>query len=379
MHKKIVVYFHQSPDHREIRKDTVKYAPKNITALSPLKETTDWIIVHKRKSLIKITKDIFAHNFIPYLPLLKFCKIPKIHKDADFVYTWNCIPLNSKKPFVIDLETPYAVTFYYLNAFKIYKPIIKRIFLSKKCHKIACMSKACKLSLINELGKGVEKKIVVLQPHMKSHVDESVGGKNTINFLFVGMDFERKGGRELLRAFHELNETKARLTIVGFRDEKYVNMYKDDKRIEFLGKVVREKIFREVYPKSDVLVFPSFHECYGVAALEALSFGLGIIATNVYAVPERVIDNYNGVLLKHPFLKPVCYEKHCFVDVMKLTNPQVNKMARTKFCRGLYLQVKDALEKATENYKKWKKNSRDLYISRFSEEKRQETFQRIFE
>jgi len=281
--------------------------------------------------------------------LLNLRKIPKIHKDADFVYTWNCVPLNSKKPFVIELENAYAVTFYNSTAFKVYKPIIKRIFLSKKCHKIVCMSKACKLSLINELGKGIEKKVVVLPPYVKNHLNENVGGKNTINFLFVGMGFELKGGRELLKAFHELKEPKTRLTIVGFRDEKYVNMYKDDKRI-------------------------------GVAALEALSFGLGIITTNVYAFPEIVIDNYNGALLKHPFLKPICYKKHCFVDVTKMTIPQFQKkyLAKTEFCRDLYLQIKNALEKATENYKKWKANSRDLYISRFSEEKWQETFQRIF-
>lgn len=383
MHKKIVVYFHQRPGHRAIQKDTVKYAPKNITALSPIKETTNWITVHQRKqtSLISILKNVFRYNILPYLPLLNLRKIPKIHKDADFVYTWNCIPLNSKKPFVIELENAYAVTFYHSTAFKFYKPIIKRIFLSKKCHKIVCMSKACKLSLINELGKGIEKKVVVLPPHIKSHLNENTGGKNTINFVFVGMDFELKGGRELLKAFHELKEPKARLSIVGFRNEKYVNMYKGDKRIEFLGKVAREKIFKEIYPKSDILVFPSLYESYGVAALEALSFGLGIISTNVYAFPEIVIDNYNGALLKHPFLKPLCYRKHCFVDVTKMTIPQFEKkyLAKTEFCRDLYLQIKNALEKATKNYKEWKENSKDLYISRFREEKWQETFQRIFE
>lgn len=385
MPRKIVVYFHQRQGHREIQKDTVRHAPKNIVVLSPIKEQADidWLIAHRRQ--LRGFRGALAYalgtRIIPRLPLINFRLIPKIHNEADFVYTWNCIPLNSKKPFVVELETAYAANFFNPIAFKIYKPIMKRIFLSKKCHKIVCMSEACKLSLINELGKSIENKVVVLLPYMKNHLNEDIVRKDTINFLFVGLDFERKGGRELLRAFHELEEPKARLTMISLKDEKYINMYKSDTRIQFLGTLKsRETIFKDVYPKSDVLVLPSLHECLAIATLEALSFGLGIIATNVYGLPEVVIDNYNGILLEHPFLKPVCYHNHCFVDVTRISVPQLErKLRETELFQDLYLQLKDALKEAIQNYKEWKQNSQRLFLSRFVEQKWQETFQKIFE
>lgn len=384
MQKKIVVYFHQGPGDREMQKDTVRNVPENITVLSPLKETnTDWILAHQArpKNLIGSLSYASAKNVIPHLPLLHLRRISAIHQNADFVYVWNHIPLRSKKPFIVELENAYAVTFYNPTATRIYTPIIKRIFLSKKCHRVVCISNACKLSLIAELGKSIEKKLVVLPPFVKNHLNENVGGKTTINFVFVGMELERKGGRELLKAFHELEEPRAMLTIVGFKDDKYVNMYKGDKRIKFLGRVPsRDIIFNEVYAKGDIFVLPSFHESFGFAALEALSFGLGIITTNVYAFPEIVVDNYNGTLLKHPFLKPTCYDGNCFVDVTKWTIPQFRKryLAKTEFVEDLCLQLKEGLEKAITNYKRWKQNSAKLYSDRFSEEKWRETFLSIF-
>jgi len=52
------------------------------------------------------------------------------------------------------------------------------------------------------------------------------------------------------------------------------------------------------YKKSDVLILPSYAEGFPNVILEALNYGLPIISTDVGAISESVIDNYNGFLIK---------------------------------------------------------------------------------
>jgi glycosyltransferase involved in cell wall biosynthesis len=49
---------------------------------------------------------------------------------------------------------------------------------------------------------------------------------------------------------------------------------------------------------SDVFVFPSLHEALGSSLLDALQFGLPIVATRVGGIPEFVEDGVNGTLIE---------------------------------------------------------------------------------
>lgn len=48
---------------------------------------------------------------------------------------------------------------------------------------------------------------------------------------------------------------------------------------------------------ADIMVMPSHHESFGVAAVEAAAWGLPVIATRVGGIPEIVRDGVNGVLI----------------------------------------------------------------------------------
>lgn len=47
----------------------------------------------------------------------------------------------------------------------------------------------------------------------------------------------------------------------------------------------------------DVFVFPSLHEALGSSVLDAMNFGLPIVATAVGGIPEFVVDGTNGILV----------------------------------------------------------------------------------
>lgn len=67
--------------------------------------------------------------------------------------------------------------------------------------------------------------------------------------------------------------------------------------VEFLGPIVPPRK-QEVLRDSDLFVMPSRNEGHPFAILEAMSAGLPVVSTNVGCIPETVINNLNGFIVK---------------------------------------------------------------------------------
>ena len=67
-------------------------------------------------------------------------------------------------------------------------------------------------------------------------------------------------------------------------------------KVRFLGYLSQEQVAKEL-AKADVFVIPSLSESFGVAALEAASCGVPVIASNVGGLPEAVLDDKTGFLV----------------------------------------------------------------------------------
>ena len=129
--------------------------------------------------------------------------------------------------------------------------------------------------------------------------DKNYGSRE---ILFVGVDFERKGGNELLSAFRIVRETlpDARLHIVG---PHHLPKRATEPGITFYGNLnksilaQRSELYR-LYRESSVFVLPSRYEPFGVAPLEAMLFELPCIVTDGWALREFVIPGVNGALIE---------------------------------------------------------------------------------
>jgi len=110
--------------------------------------------------------------------------------------------------------------------------------------------------------------------------------------LFVGGDWERKGGPDLVRAFAEVQKQlpNAQLTIVGASPElELANCH-------VLGQLPVDEVSR-YYQQASVFCLPTQLEPFGVAFIEAMAHRLPIIATPVGAIPDFVREGYNGLLV----------------------------------------------------------------------------------
>lgn len=123
---------------------------------------------------------------------------------------------------------------------------------------------------------------------------------NECRLLFLGREWERKGGDIALDTLRELGRLgiPATLTIVGCRPPAGVT----DPRMEVIPFVNKNEPegrqrFRELLLSADFLVLPTRAECYGYVFAEASAFGLFSFATDTGGVPGVVTDGDNGRLL----------------------------------------------------------------------------------
>ena len=112
--------------------------------------------------------------------------------------------------------------------------------------------------------------------------------------LFVGKDFERKGGLVLLEAFERLRTRfpDATLTIVGPKD---VGVPVPD-GVSVKGRVSDRQEMARLFSSADVFVLPTLHDSFGFVYLEAMHFGLPCVGTSIFAVPEIIAQERTGLL-----------------------------------------------------------------------------------
>jgi len=144
-----------------------------------------------------------------------------------------------------------------------------------------------------------------------------------------------------------LKKTKARLVMVGDGSERTNAIHRAqclgvDNQCVFVGKQPR---IVDYLCAADILLLPSEQESFGLAALEAMSCEVPVIASRVGGLPEVVDDGETG------FLSPVG-------DVDKMANDAVHLLTDKKLRREM---SKRARASATTRY------NTDLVIPQYIE------------
>ncbi|MCF7844297.1 MAG: glycosyltransferase family 4 protein [Kiritimatiellales bacterium] len=158
-------------------------------------------------------------------------------------------------------------------------------------------------------GIDVEKIARSIDPKQKNTLKEKMGiPRNATTVVLVGSICPRKGQSEFIssgiRVAHRIgNKHPVRFVIVGklhtnFR--KYLEL--SLKRAEEEGYrdnfilLPEQQDMTNIYQMSDILVSNSFIESFPMVTLEAMAWGIPIIASNVYGVSEQIQNNINGLL-----------------------------------------------------------------------------------
>jgi len=126
-----------------------------------------------------------------------------------------------------------------------------------------------------------------------------------LKLLFIGNVIARKGLHTLISALGRLMDQHWQLTVAGSlsADSRYATSVKRlivdaglQGRVVFKGTVDHETL-KGLLENHHCLAVPSFYEGFGIVYLEAMAFGLPVVASTAGAVPEIVADGHEGFLV----------------------------------------------------------------------------------
>lgn len=180
-----------------------------------------------------------------------------------------------------------------------------------------------------EYGPNIDEKDIV--PHKWNY-------DGHLHVLFLGVDWQRKGGIKAVEACRWLNENgvKTTLHIVGTPslDEQIKRLYFVD-YIGFLNKNDRSQYeyLKELILLCHCMLLPTKAECAGIAFCESTANGLPCFSYHTGGVPNYVLDGKNGYLL------PLSASGEDFGKKIKecLNNGELEHMSKT--CLDVYHKV----------------------------------------
>jgi glycosyltransferase involved in cell wall biosynthesis len=131
-------------------------------------------------------------------------------------------------------------------------------------------------------------------------IEERHSGHRTstthVRVLFMGGDFKRKGGKDLLDAWREGRfDEQAELDVVTDWPIPDRNLPRGIRLIRGIKPFTAE--WRELWRRAEVFVMPTRSEAFGMVYQEAGAAGLPAIGTRINAVPEIIDDGTTGILI----------------------------------------------------------------------------------
>lgn len=187
-----------------------------------------------------------------------------------------------------------------------FRALIERRLRSPNCRAIVCYYEAARWTLEAAIGAGsLQDKVHVVHPAVPAREPAANGrSRRGVRILFVGSanipgQFEIKGGHEALAAFLALRRRfpDVQLTIRSDVPDEVRRRYAGLPGLRIIDRVLPRPELEREFLAADIFLMPA-HCTVWTAMLEAMSYGLPVVTTDVYANPEIVEDGVSGLLVR---------------------------------------------------------------------------------
>lgn len=267
-------------------------------------------------------------------------KIYKEYPNAIVHYPDSMAPLFSKNKIVI---TVHDLAFKTLKKAYNWKTNLWKNFSTdlsiKKANEIIAITQFAKEEIVKYYAQINENKINVIHNGFNDFSKENINFNNIKKdiieltnceyILTVSTISPRKNVDGLIRAFNLIKDnTNSFLVIAGKNGwmfdsvHKLVKELKLEDRIIFTGGINDDEL-KFLYKNARVFVYPSFYEGFGLPPLEAMSYGIPCIVSNVSAIPEVCGDAALQV-------NPYSYEE---------LSKAITSLLTTKYIENKYVQA----------------------------------------
>ncbi len=116
--------------------------------------------------------------------------------------------------------------------------------------------------------------------------------------IYLSALAQDKGTEDAIKAFELIHDQipTIQFWIVGKSEPKYLEYLKSLSKLpKYFGYVSEQEKFN-LLSQSSILIFPSFHEGWGLVNIEANIFGVPVVGYNVSGTKDSVINNKTGIL-----------------------------------------------------------------------------------
>ncbi len=174
--------------------------------------------------------------------------------------------------------------------------------LYHKLTRVFTMSEHLRHSFIKDFGLAPERVVCVGAGVNLERMPPAKPDKrhDTGEILFIGVDFERKGGLVLLEAFDQVRRKHpaATLHVVGPRGGPPAGVPLAG--VEWHGHLNKQysadaEKLEHLFDSSSLFVLPSLYEPFGIAPAEAMTYSLPAVVSGAWALGETVLDGQTGL------------------------------------------------------------------------------------
>jgi len=290
-----------------------------------------------------------------------------------------------KEPWVVDFEFVTQLAGYNLRHFKRYKKLIEKVLASEHCKRIMCWTEASKKSVLWNLDcREFEQKVEVIPLAVRKKDFTKTYDDTKVRLLFAGSanipgEFALKGGKQVLEAFIHLKRAYSNLELVIRSDMagEIKSIYNQIEGIRIIDKVIPWEQLEQEFKSADIFLLPA-HSSQDVAVLDAMSYELPVITTDVWANPEWVEDGKTGFLIKKSE-RVHHYTEKFIPNWSSPHNRRMYKTADPKVVEELVEKTSILVENEELRRKMGRAGRQEIETGKFSIERRNEKLRRIFD
>ena len=255
------------------------------------------------QSKSKFRINTFLKQNIKRFIKLVFPSMPNAHytknsNNYDLIHCAHCLSLNNK-PWVADIE--WVGQFFATgNADKRKRKEVLKILRSKNCKKILAWTNWSLIGILKFVPE-IKDKVELVYPGIPVQKFKK-RNKKEITLLYSSRRFFFKGGLHALHVMDKLTKEYENVNaiIVSDTPNEIINQYSKNKKIKFYPLLSQEEVFKNIYPESDIFLYPSYNDTFGFGLTEALSFGLPVVTVEGMSRREIIEDNKTGFVINRP-------------------------------------------------------------------------------
>lgn len=245
--------------------------------------------------------------------------------------------------------------------------IERKIFKGKKYKKIIAISEMVKKDIVDNYGVNPDDIVVIYnaidcekfsrneKEKFRNEIRQRLNiDRNDFVVLFVGSGFERKGVRYLIESVEKVAYPLTVLIVGKGNPEKY-KRYIKNQNIIFTG---AQREIEKFYAASDLFVFPSMYEPFGLVVLEAMASGLPVITTRLTGASEIIVHGKTGFVVEVP---ENTEEIAKYISILIRNHEIYTEISRNALLAAHQFTIRNVFEKIEQIYHELRGNGHIFY------------------